>query len=876
MSATLYDLIPREANPSNDVLLERFLEYAEGRRLQLYPAQETAILELFEDKNVILNTPTGSGKSLVATALHFQAIARGRRSMYTCPIKALVNEKFMALCREFGPDNVGLSTGDASVNRDAPILCCTAEILANIALREGAAANVQEVVMDEFHYYADRDRGVAWQIPLLTLPQTRFLLMSATLGETTFFEAELTRLTRRPSVTVASSDRPVPLEHAYSELALAKTLESLVADGKAPVYVVHFTQLEAAQSAQDFTSINVCSREEKAGIAGALEGFKFSSPYGPDIKKWLRHGIGLHHAGLLPKYRVLIEQLAQKGLLKVICGTDTLGVGINVPIRTVLFTRLCKYDGQKTGILSARDFHQIAGRAGRKGFDDRGWVVAQAPEHVIENMKLAEKSARDGKKTVKRQPPEKNFVNWDKNTFLRLIAAPPERLTSRFQVTHGMLLNVLSRKGDGCAAMQRLVRDCHETPRQKQAHVKRGWQLFRSLVDRKIVEIIPKDTEGRYLRVNVELQEDFSMDQALSLYLLETIPLVDPQQPDYALVLLTLVESIIEDPDIILRKQLDRVKDQKMAEMKMEGLDYDKRMEELEKLEYPKPNREFVYSTFNAFADRHPWVGQENIRPKSIAREMFESFRSFGDYIRDYELQRAEGVLLRHLNRVYKVLTQNVPDAAKNDQVREMELYLGAMIRQVDSSLLDEWEKMRDPNYQRAETKELRPPGAEEAAQGITRDTKAFTAAIRNQIFVFLRGLVVRDFEGALAVLHVNQVGESLDRPSTTLSPSGEEREGVKGAPMDVDGEPWTPDRLRALIEAYETEHDHLCLDPNARNVRHTYVTPSEDKKSWRVQQMLVDPEGDNDWVAEFEVDLVQSRAAGEPCLRLRRLGSLV
>jgi len=849
VSATLYDLIPRDGKTGNDILLGRFLDYAEGRRLQLYPAQESAILELFEDKNVILNTPTGSGKSLVATALHFKAIAQGRRSIYTCPIKALVNEKFMALCREFGPDNVGLSTGDASVNRNAPILCCTAEILANIALREGAEANVQDVVMDEFHYYADRERGVAWQIPLLTLPQTRFLLMSATLGETTFFEEELTRLTKRPTITVSSTDRPVPLSHEYSELPLAKTLESLAADGRAPVYVVHFTQLEAAQSAQDFTSINVCTREEKAAIGNAIDGFKFTSPYGPDIKKWLRHGIGLHHAGLLPKYRVLIEQLAQKGLLKVICGTDTLGVGINVPIRTVLFTRLCKYDGQKTGILSARDFHQIGGRAGRKGFDNRGWVVAQAPEHVIENLKLAEKSARDGKKTVKRQPPEKNFVNWDKNTFARLIVASPERLTSRFQVTHGMLLNVLSRKGDGCRAMQQLIAHCHDTPRQKQAHIKRAWQLFRSLLDRKIVEIIPKGEDGRYLRVNVELQEDFSMDQALSLYLLDTIPLVDPQQPDYALILLTLVESIIEDPDIILRKQLDRVKDQKMAEMKMEGIEYDKRMEELEKCEYPKPNREFVYSTFNAFSDKHPWVGQENIRPKSIAREMFETFRSFADYIRDYELQRAEGVLLRHLNRVCKVLTQNVPDAAKNDQVREMELYLGAMIRQVDSSLLDEWEKMRDPNFQRTETKDVRPAGAEEADQDVTRDTKAFTAAIRNRIFVFLRGLVIGDYETAIANLN---------------------------SPTDAEGQPWTPDRLHATLEAYHVGHERICLEPEARNARHTYVVPAEDKKTWRVQQMLVDPEGDNDWVAEFALDLAQSRTLGEPSLQLRRLGSLV
>ncbi len=846
MSATLYDLIPRNGGCGNDVLLGRFLEYAEGRGLHLYPAQESAVLELFEEKNVILNTPTGSGKSLVAAAVQFKALAQGQRSIYTCPIKALVNEKWLALCREFGPENVGLSTGDASVNRDAPVLCCTAEILANIALREGAQANVQEVIMDEFHYYADRERGVAWQIPLLTLPKARFLLMSATLGETTFFEEALTKLNGRPTVTVQSQDRPVPLEYAYSEITLAQTVERLAQEGKSPVYVVHFTQLDAAQSAQDFTSIQVCTREEKTALANALEGFQFSSPYGPDMRRWLKQGIGLHHAGILPKYRVLVEQLTQKGLLKIVCGTDTLGAGINMPIRTVLFTRLCKFDGQKTGILTARDFHQIAGRAGRKGFDNRGLVVAQAPEHAVENLKLEEKEAKGGRKSVKRKPPEKNFVNWDKQTFARLMHAPPERLVSRFQVSHGLLLNVLSRKGDGCRAMQKLLRDCHETPRAKKEHRKRAWQMFRSLVERRIIEFIPKTAEGASLRVNVALQDDFSMDQALSLYLHETLPLMDPQAPDYALVLLTLVESILENPEIILRKQLDRLKDQKMAEMKMEGIEFDKRIEELEKLEYPKPNREFVYSTFNAFADRHPWVGQENIRPKSIAREMFESFRSFSDYIRDYELQRAEGLLLRHLSRVHKTLTQGVPDAAKNDAVREMEIYLGTMIKQVDSSLLEEWEKMRNPNYRPAETKEVRPPGAEEA--DITRDTKAFTALVRNRIFSFLRGLVIGDFEQALAALW---------------------------SPEQPGGEPWTAVRLREALEAFHAGHERIRLDPEARNARHTYVKITEDKQHWRVQQMLIDPEEANDWVAEFEVDLAQSKANNEPVLRLRQIGNL-
>ena len=845
---TLYDFIPRGDRPGNDELLGRFLDYVESRNLKLYAAQETAILELFEEKNVILNTPTGSGKSMVAAALHFKGLVQGRRSVYTCPIKALVNEKWMNLCKEFGPENVGLSTGDASVNRDAPILCCTAEILANIALREGAEANVQDVIMDEFHYYADRERGGAWQIPILTLSKARFLLMSATLGDTSFFETELTGLNGRPTATVSSVERPVPLEHAYSELPLATTLESLVAQGRAPVYVVHFTQLEAAQSAQDFTSINVCTREQKAAIGAAVEGFKFTSPYGPEIKRWLKHGIGLHHAGLLPKYRVLVEQLAQKGLLKVICGTDTLGVGINVPIRTVLFTRLCKFDGQKTMILSARDFHQIGGRAGRKGFDDRGWVVAQAPEHMVENLKLEEKAARDGKKSVKRKPPEKNFVNWDKNTFLRLISATPEKLTSRFQVSHGMLLNVLSRKGDGCRAMQSLISRSHESPKAKKSHIKRAWQLFRSLLDRRIVEFMPVDEHGAYLRVNVDLQDDFSMDQTLSLYLLETLPLIDPQAPDYALVVLTLVESILENPEVILRKQLDKLKGQKVAEMKMAGIEYDERMEELEKLEHPKPNREFVYSTFNAFSDRHPWVGQDNIRPKSIAREMFETFRSFSDYIRDYELQRAEGVLLRHLNSVYKVLSQTVPDAVKTDEVREMELYLTTMLRQVDSSLLEEWEKMKNPGYQAVATQEVRPPGAEEAAKDVTRDVKGFTAAIRIRIFNFLRGLVNQDLDAAL--LHLSKV-------------------------VDLEGQPWTAPRLEQVLVEYHKENERICLDPNARNARHTYVVVAEDKKSWRVQQMLIDPEEHNDWVAEFDVDLQASREAGEPVIRLVRIGSL-
>ena len=851
---TIQDLLTNVGYFTNDDLLEHFLDMVQVKGISLYPAQENAILELFDGKNVILNTPTGSGKSLVASALHFQSIAQGRRSVYTCPVKALVNEKWMAMCKEFGPENVGLSTGDATVNHDAPILCCTAEILSNMALSEGADTPITDVVMDEFHFYSDRERGVAWQIPLLTMSNARFLLMSATLGDTTFFEQELTRLTGRPTATVKSNHRPVPLSFHWSENPTPNAVQQLVESKKAPVYVVHFTQADAASNAQNFTSINFCTKEEKAAIATALEGFRFNSPYGPDLKRWIRHGIGLHHAGLLPKYRILVERLAQAGLLKVICGTDTLGVGINVPIRSVLFTKLCKYNGDKTSILSSRDFHQISGRAGRKGFDDLGWVIAQAPEHVIDNARLAAKAS--GKKFVKRQPPEKGYVPWDEPMFRKLIDSEPERLVSRFSVTHGMLLNVLSRKTDGCRALRQLISSSHEGDRSKVTHRKRAWQLFRPLAERGIIEFMPPSGPGMAkLRVNVALGEDFSMDHELSLYLMDTIPLLDRESPDYPLDLLTLCESILENPEQILRRQLDKAKTRKMAEMKAEDVEYDKRIEELEKLEYPKPQREFIYSTFNAFAEKHPWVGTENIRPKSIVREMFETFQPFSAYVREYDLERTEGLLLRHLNSTFKVLSQTVPESAKTDEVREMEIYLGAMIRQVDSSLLDEWEKMKNPDFLRAETQELRPPGAEDAERDITRDTKAFTALVRNRIFTLLR-LAEQDlFEAFVQEL-------AADPEVGTVA-------------TDSEGEPWTASRLAESMKAYREEHGAFRMDAEGRNARHTLIEMQPEKGIWKIEQILQDANGLNDWALHLEVDLAASRVQGAPVLRLTTLGDL-
>jgi len=837
--------------PSSEDLLLDFLSVVESRGLSLYPAQEQAVLELLDGKNVILNTPTGSGKSLVASMLHRQALALGRRSVYTCPIKALVNEKWMALCKEFGPENVGLSTGDATVNHDAPILCCTAEILCNIALCEGEESSIRDVVMDEFHYYSDRERGVAWQIPLLAMPNARFLLMSATMGDTEFFEEVMTRLNGLPSVTVRSFERPVPLDFTWSESPLPNAVQKIVNEGKAPVYVVHFTQAEAAANAQNFTSLDLCSKEEKAALHEAIAGFRFSSPYGPDLKRWLRQGIGLHHAGLLPKYRILVEKLAQKGLLKVICGTDTLGVGVNVPIRTVLFTQLCKYSGDKTAILTARDFHQIAGRAGRKGYDNVGYVVAQAPEHVIENIKLAAKAAASGKKNFSRKSaPEKGYVPWDENTFRRLIDASPEKLVSRFAVSHGMLLNVLSRKTDGCVAMRTLIRDCHDSRAQKGAHKKRAFQLFRSLVERGIIGFVPPAGPGMAkVKVHADLGEDFTMHQQLSLWLLDTIPLLDAGSPDYHLDLLTLVESILENPDVILRRQLDRLKTEAMAAMKAQGLEYEERIAKLEEMEYPKPLRDFVYDTFNEFSGKHPWVGSENIQPKSIVREMFEEFLTFSGYVKRYGLERSEGLLLRHLNGVYKVLAHTVPDGYKNDAVWEIENYLAEMLHRVDSSLLEEWERLRNPDFVAEFTEEKPMPGSAEATGDITRDAKAFTAAIRSRVFELMSALWRRNISDALDCL-------CEDLPEGAF-------------PVDSSGERWSERRLVEQLAFYTAEHGAFRLDAEGRALRHTVVEKHDDEGFWKIHQMLQDHNELNDWCMEFTVDLLASRVAEAPVLRL-------
>ena len=605
--------------------------------LELYAHQEEALIEIVSGANVILSTPTGSGKSLVAAGAHFAALARDEPTFYTAPIKALVSEKFFALCDIFGPENVGMMTGDGSVNAGAMIICCTAEVLANIALRDGADADIGQVVMDEFHYYADPERGWAWQVPLIELPQAQFLLMSATLGDVSRFEEDLTRRTGRPTAVVKSVERPVPLVFSYAMTPLHETVTELLTTHQAPVYIVHFTQAAAIEQAQALMSMNVSTRAEKDAIGELIGNFRFASGFGSKtLSRLVRHGIGVHHAGMLPKYRRLVETLAQAGLLKVICGTDTLGVGINMPIRTVLFTALSKYDGTRTRLLTAREFHQIAGRAGRAGFDTTGQVVVQAPEHVIDNERALAKAGDDPRKrrhVVRKKPPE-GTVGYGLPTFERLVAAEPEPLRSSFAVSHAMLLNVIGRPGDAFGAMRHLLTDNDEEPAARRKHISRAIAVYRALLAGGVVERLSEpDENGRSVRLTVDLQADFALNQPLSPLALAAIELLDRESPEYPLNVLSVIEATLDNPRQVLSAQLFRARGEAVAAMKAEGIEYEERMELLESVTYPMPQADLLEAAYNIYRQGHPWIADYELAPKSVARDMFERAMTFNEYV---------------------------------------------------------------------------------------------------------------------------------------------------------------------------------------------------------------------------------------------------
>jgi superfamily II DNA/RNA helicase len=831
-------LVAPESGAGPDELYGAFGDWVDAQGLTLYPAQDEALLELVSGNNVVLSTPTGSGKSLVAVAAHYVALAAGLRSVYTAPIKALVSEKFFALCAVFGSANVGMMTGDAAVNADAPILCCTAEVLANIALRTGSASDLRVVIMDEFHYYADPDRGWAWQVPLLELNQAQFLLMSATLGDMTALAADLTRRTGRETSIVAGGERPVPLHHYYELTPLHETITELLATGQAPIYVVHFTQAAALEHAQSLTSITVATRAERDLIAEALGAFRFNAGFGKVLSRLVRHGIGVHHAGMLPKYRRLVEQLAQLGLLKVICGTDTLGVGINVPIRTVVFAALSKYDGTRTRQLQVREFHQIAGRAGRAGFDTAGTVVVQAPEHEVENARLLAKAGDDLKKRkriVRKKPPE-GFVSWSKNTHDRLLLSEPEALIPQFTVTPAMVLNVIARPGDAFASMRSLIMDNHTPASAHRGQVREAIRAYRALLAAGVIERLDEpDAMGRTVRLTADLPLNFALNQPLSTFALAALDLLDPESETYALDVVSVLEATLDDPRQVLYAQQRAARGEAVAAMKAEGIEYDERMVLLDDVTYPKPLETLLFGAFSIYRGTHPWLSEDQLSPKSVVRDMWERAMTFSEYVAFYGLTRSEGLVLRYLTDAYRALRSSVPDSVHTEAFTDLIEWLGALVRQTDSSLLDEWEQLTAGGGTgvTATVEVVRPVS-------LTGNVRAFTVLVRNAMF--------RRVELA-ALRRYGQLGE-LD------SAAG------------FDGPTWA-----AAMEPYFDEYDRVGTGPDARNPALLHVTRAT--AEWRVRQVFDDPEGDRDWGITATVDLAASDEAGEPVVAVTDVGPL-
>ena len=887
LNAMLDSLIPADdpdAVPEPEEVYLAFSQWAQETGRPLYPHQDEALSQILQGSHVIAATPTGSGKSMIALAAHTASLARGGRSYYTAPLKALVSEKFFELVGLFGAGNVGMVTGDTSINAAAPIICCTAEILANQSLREGRELDVDCVVMDEFHYYADPQRGWAWQVPLLELPQAQMVLLSATLGDVGFFVRDLQERTGRQVAVVDDAVRPVPLELDYSVEPIGELLQRLVGQDKAPVYVVHFSQKEAVERAASLLSVDLVPSSRKKEIVAALGDFRFGGGFGATLSRLLRAGIGVHHAGMLPRYRRLIERLARQGLLAVICGTDTLGVGINVPIRSVVMTSLVKFDGAKERHLTAREFHQIAGRAGRAGFDTRGFVEVQAPEHVIENAKALAKAGDDERKRrriVRKKAPE-GRVNWTDRTFERLRDAVPETLTSQFRVTTTMVLSLMERPGDPVRHMAGLLERAHLSPAEHRAQVRRALDIYRSLRTAGVVEHVSSQRAaadgGPRLRLAVDLPDDFALNQPLAPFALAAMDLLNPESPEHALDVVSIVEATLDDPRPLLYAQQRAARGEAVAAMKAEGMDYEERMAALEEVTWPQPLADLLVPALEMYKQSNPWVAEYELSPKSVVREMVESAMTFSDLVSRYELGRSEGVILRYLTDAYRALRQVVPEEHRSQEVAALIEWLGGLVRAVDSSLLDEWEALGSAQSGRAQEGAgllagdradrddsvgvERAFGADEDGRvALTRNLHAFRVAVRREMFRRVE-LMARDDVEALGRLDASS-GWGEERWDRALGQYWEEYDWI-----GTD----TPARAISLAPLQE-EPGEAELAAAGVSERLREAMERAGRRVWLATQVLDDPQGDHDWRLTALVDLEASDEEDRPVLRLLSVG---
>lgn len=890
-SHPLFDLLP--LTPDHKLIpidpedaLMRYSSWVQSQGITLWPHQEEALLDLASNEHVILGTPTGSGKSLVAVGMCYFACTQNKTIYYTAPIKALVSEKFFYLVKLFGKDLVGMITGDCVINSEAPIICCTAEILAQDALRWETDSDIKLVCMDEFHYFGDKDRGWAWQVPLLVLKDTQFLLMSATLGDTTALAQKLKSLTQRDVSTITNAPRPVPLSYSYSTLSLEASVELIMQQRGVPVYIVCFAQSEAQKSAAALASFGISNKEEREEIKKELAGFNFSTAYGKELKRLLLCGVGVHHAGMLPRYRLLVERLAQKGLLPVICGTDTLGVGINVPIHTVVLRALAKYDGRRMRILNSREFHQITGRAGRSGFDTEGVVVSLATPYEIERLRARAKAANDPKKLkrIKVPKPPEGYVGWSEHTFQKLIESEPEALTPRLKITHAMVLAEVMHGGAAYARLHALIKNSFQTAEEQEKLIHACQEIFATLMDAGVIvreeatgaaaqpgddtagdqpaagttsdtaATTAGDTNATVAAVQPaantaadtwenasyalakDIPSDFALDQMLAPFVIAACELIDRESPNYALDIVSLVEASLENPPQIMKALVKEAKNKALAEMKMEGIDYEERMERLENVSYEKPLKELIDAAYTRYCAEVPWAKDFQLYPKSIVRAMLESANDFKGYVQKISISRSEGTLLRYLSDAWRVLAKTIPQEFINDDLERIISWLHMLIRTTDSSLLDEWE-MDSLTAKAPQTPRVGP------AQ-IVEDPHGLEIMIHNALFKRVL-LASKNDSAALG---------KLDEPFGFY-----ER------------------KWRSVLDEFFEAHEALYINQDARSKRYFSVDTREEKTQhlWHAHISFLDAEGDIDFGISADVDLDATKTAGEVIFMHYRAGAI-
>ncbi|HEY8591039.1 MAG TPA: DUF3516 domain-containing protein, partial [Naasia sp.] len=441
-------------------------------------------------------------------------------------------------------------------------------------------------------------------------------------------------------------------------------------------------------------------------------------------------------------------------------------------------------------------------------------LIAKAGDDLKKRRKIIRKKAPEG------------FVSWGEPSFRKLVEAEPEALTSRMQLTAAMLINVIGRGGDVFGNVRGLVFGNHESSERQYELARRALGIYRTLKAAGVVEVV----DGR-VRLLVDLPPNFALNQPLSPFALAAFELLDAEAPTHALDVISVIEATLDDPRPVLSQQEYKARGEAVAAMKAEGIEYDQRMELLEEITHPRPLAELLEQAFETFASSQPWVRDFALRPKSVVRDMFERAMTFTEFVGFYQLGRSEGLVLRYLSDAYRAIRQTVPDASTGEELRDIVEWLGELVRQVDSSLVDEWEQLINP----ADDPDA--PVVPPAPPSVLTNRRAFLVLVRNELFRRVQ-LAARD--------RADQLGE-LDAES------------------GMDEEAWG----RAL-DAYYAEHDTIGTGPAARGPGMLQV--AEEPDVWRVQQIVDDPAGDHDWRITADVDLAASEEQGVAVVRVTGL----